>query len=237
MKTQIVLALLLSSFGLFAGKKYKNLSIEVGAINLRNGEYVCGKENFHLIVNLIEQHIQRALPELDEKKRFIELTETGNSNYFFSVIPKPLPFLRKVRGIKIRVNCSVFASENKLPLVALDAILGHELIHALDYISIRALKFYSLVGAIAFSMKKRRRYERDTDIILLGRYSSTDSFDRIKEGLIQYRYWVYKKMKTPKKLRTKKLMYLTPEDIRSFQIEHFKQGYPIYPFKFRKYLL
>ena len=90
---------------------------------------------------------------------------------------------------------------------AVRAILAHELFHIRDYLGKNAWQLYRLKRNYE-DETFRQQYERHTDqrTLRLGH----------GPGLIRYRQWLYRAIGDPDKIRYKKQMYMTPEEIQTW---------------------
>lgn len=151
--------------------------------------------------------------ETNGRRRKFKLTfhTLNNPQYYFQSNFTIGRVLFGIPHYKIQVNPFVFdkgISDN-----ALRGVLAHELMHSIDYYTGSTIRSIIPIGVKVSLKKKRRQYERKTDlrIVLLG----------YGQDIIEYKNFQYPLL-NKKQLKKKKLEYLTPEEIIFIESIRFK---------------
>jgi hypothetical protein len=141
-------------------------------------------------------------PELKNEK--IILKTFRSDAYFLQAQPeiKTLIGKRNLRVYSVQLNLKLLDCPPSND--ALEAILVHELEHVKDYTKWSAAKIAKHGFYYASSLDFKKKYERQTDKKTLEK--------GLHLGLAGYRDWVYQWL-TPKDLKRKRFIYLTPEEI------------------------
>jgi hypothetical protein len=152
---------------------------------------------------IIDRVKESYFPELMQAK--ISIREFSSDEYFLQAKPEIKSLLKKKskRSYFVEVNTNLYKCSPSA--LALEAIIAHELEHIADYEKMTSAQIMKL-GASYASGKFRARYERATDMKVVDK--------GMTEGLIQYREWIYKKL-NPSQLKTKRKLYLTPEELQT----------------------
>ncbi|MBY0515713.1 MAG: hypothetical protein K2P81_02310 [Bacteriovoracaceae bacterium] len=141
----------------------------------------------------------------DIPKEHLGIKSFRSEAYFLQAQPylKTLINRRQNRRYNVQINLRLL--ECPPTPEGLEAILVHELEHVRDYMGWSSGHIALHGGKYALSCGVKVKYERATDakVLELG----------LGEGLAQYREWVYQWL-SPKDLAKKRLIYLTPEEIR-----------------------
>ena len=161
------------------------------------------RENFEALVEEVKQN---HFPELHHVKLIV--STFSSDAYFLQAQPVAISLLglRSNRRYQVQLNLKLL--ECPPTINALEAILVHELEHVVDYQPMSASKVATHGLRYLLNKKFKRHYERSTDCKVLDR--------GFHQGLSDYRKWVYQWLK-PDELRTKRRLYLTPEEIEMFQ--------------------
>lgn len=149
---------------------------------------------------IVDDIIEKSYPELDAKK--ISVKTFKSPSVFFKAQFSLSRFLT-FRGMRTTIFVNPFIFERNAPEEGIQAILAHELGHALYYRERKHIQLIGLVSLIdgGFTAK----FERRTDLIAIERGYG--------EGLIKYREWLYENV-PPNNLAEKRRNYFTPEEIR-----------------------
>ena len=161
----------------------------------------------------VEQFMTITKSLIDENNYFAKLRkikiywkEIHSNEYFFGTNVGRLSLVTNPpldRNYIIEYSSNVL--KNGPPLMAIKAILAHELIHLSDYTNMRLQKFAGNLLPMALNKEKLFRYERCTDaraIEIIG----------VGDGLIQYRKWQKTKL-TSEQWKLKITRYLNFEEI------------------------
>lgn len=161
------------------------------------------RENFEALVYQVQDHF---FPELRETK--LEVDTFRSEAYFLQAQPVVMSLLgnRSQRRYNVQLNLKLL--ECPPSILALEAILVHELEHVVDYLPMSTPKVATHGLRYLLNKKFKRTYERSTDCKVLER--------GLHQGLADYRRWVYQWL-SPRELITKRKIYLTPEEIEVFQ--------------------
>lgn len=141
----------------------------------------------------------RSFPEIKTEKLKIKLFHS-ESNFFkarFSIC-RYLTFQR----MRHNVYVNPVVLERKLPEVALEAVLAHELSHVAYYTRKNRFELLGLVRLL--NGKATVEFERKADLDAIGR--------GFGEGLIAYRRWLYQQI-SPKEEAAKRKIYFSPAEI------------------------
>lgn len=155
---------------------------------------------------LVEEVKQNYFPALHQVK--ILVSTFSSEAYFLQAQPIAISLLgaRSKRRYQVQLNLKLL--ECPPAISALEAILVHELEHVVDYQPMSASKVAAHGLRYLMNTKFKRHYERSTDCKVLER--------GLHQGLSDYRKWVYQWL-NPGEVRTKRRLYLTPEEIEVFQ--------------------
>lgn len=165
-------------------------------------EYCSPKIDLNQFTDLLEKTIEEYFPELPSHS--ISVTTFKSNSYFLQTQPvaKTLFLNKKKRKYNVQLNLKLLdcpPSEESL-----QAILVHELEHIKDYAGWSSAKIIAHGIHYSTSLRFRTEYERSTDNKVLEK--------GLMMGLAGYRNWIYQWL-TPKELRAKRYIYLTPEEI------------------------
>lgn len=132
-----------------------------------------------------------------------------SDEYFLQAQPKIKSLFKKrsKRVYEVKLNTKLLACPPTPQ--GLEAILVHELEHIRDYTVWSSKKIVKHALQYSFNCDLRIGYERMTDLRVLNH--------GLHDGLIDYRHWVYSKL-SQKKLKAKRLIYLTPEEIEDHRL-------------------
>jgi hypothetical protein len=159
----------------------------------------------HIIGDLIETtHMSLNLSDLQ-----LNYYSIDDPEYFFVSNFGVARLLLGKNHYKIGINPIIF--DNDISDIALKGVLAHELRHTEDYISGSILP----IGLQIIKKKSRIQYERKTDLKVV--------MKGLDKELIAYKEWQYPLL-SKEKLKTKRLEYLTPEEIRL--IVEYKEQFP-----------
>lgn len=161
-------------------------------------------DNFTALVHEVKG---RFFPEL--KTINVGVATFRSDAYFLQAQPVVVSLLGRKKNRRYNVQLNLKLLECPPTIEALEAILVHELEHVVDYLPMSATKIASHGLHYIMSKKFHRFYERSTDCKVLDR--------GLHHGLIEYRNWVYQWL-NPRELQTKRKIYLTPEEIKAFEV-------------------
>ena len=174
-----------------------------------NADSICfpkiNQQQFEEVVTFVKEEY---FPEL--KKISIGVSTFTSDAYFLQAQPEIRTIIKKRNKRHYNVQLNTKLLECPPSPAALEAIIVHEFEHIVDYTKWSFLRIFSHGTQYVTSCGTKARYERATDAKVL----SKGLFD----GLIEYRNWVYQWL-TPEELKTKRKIYLTPEEIREIQIK------------------
>ena len=139
-------------------------------------------------------------------KEHLIVTTFRSKNYFLQAQPHKSSLLnnRENRIYEVQLNLNMLDCPPDEE--ALLAILVHELEHVLDYMNWSSGRIVSHGIKYSLDFNFKVNYERATDQKVLTK--------GLSEGLALYREWVYQWL-SKKQLIKKKVIYLTPEEIRN----------------------
>ena len=147
--------------------------------------------------------LRPSFPRLDGLNLVLEPFESGED--FFQARPRSFWRDPRDRVYAVRVNTKLCGDPP--PPEAEKAILAHELAHidAFSTMGRRGLFDLGWRYAVAPASKRVEDFEKDADraVVKLG----------FAEGLARYREWLYPRV-SPKAAARKKLLYLTPDELR-----------------------
>jgi len=171
---------------IFASNTFSQKQISKKAAALRTYQYIA-------------EIVKQSFPRIKLKKVRVKTFE-GKSVFFKARFSFGRYFtFRRMRHL-VFVNPEVF--NKKAPEKAIKAILAHELAHVLYYTRKNRIQLFGLTRLISKGFT--RKFERKADLEAIARgYGS---------GLILYRRWLYKNI-PPKKVKTKRRNYFSPEEI------------------------
>jgi hypothetical protein len=159
----------------------------------------------HLISDLLAHDFQ------DLKDSKIRLDCIGSSVDFFSVAPQTSTLFGGKRVYVLKINPDLFNYPSPSE-VALKAILAHELSHIVYYKKKNTLQLIMTAVQYVGSHSFQRKFERATD---------EEAFRRgYGPGLIEFREWLYSRIKNSTQLKKKKKLYYTPDEIILWLEEH-----------------
>jgi hypothetical protein len=164
-----------------------------------------------LVGNEVRRLIADDFPELASVKIEYGPVLTETDTVFFETYVKTSTGLRR----PARRTYQIFANERLVSERpdngAIRAIIVHELIHIRDYAGKSIWQLLKLKKNME-DANYRRQYERYTDqrTLQLG----------YGDGLIRYRNWLYRVIKDPVKIADKKRIYMTPEEINLWSLQH-----------------
>ena len=165
----------------------------------------------HLVSNQVESLIQSDFPDLkDITIEYVTVTEDTDT-VFFETYVNSTTVLWSPKHRTYQIFANERLSIDRPDDGAIRAILAHELFHIRDYLG------KSLLGLLRLKRDYeddsfRRQYERSTDqrTLELG----------YGPGLIRYRKWLYRTIGDPEKVKYKRHIYMTPEEIESWLSSH-----------------
>ena len=170
-------------------------------------EPVCAPAiSFTEFKNIVDETRMEYFPEFETDS--LTVTTFHSSAYFLQAQPRLSSLLhqRADRTYEVQLNLRLLDCPPERQ--ALKAILVHELEHVRDYRSMSSAQIISLGMKVSLSFDFKVHYERATDQKVLDQ--------GLLEGLALYREWVYQWL-SPKDLVKKRMIYMTPEEIRSFK--------------------
>lgn len=161
------------------------------------------RDNFEALVQEVKETY---FPVLKDVR--LTFSTFSSDAYFLQAQPIVISLFgqRSKRRYQVQLNLKLL--ECPPTVNALEAILVHELEHVVDYLPMSTTKVAAHGLRYVLNKKFKRHYERSTDckVLDLG----------LHQGLSDYRKWVYQWL-DPDQLQTKRLLYLTPEEIEVFQ--------------------
>lgn len=137
----------------------------------------------------------------------IQLESFNSSEVYFQTQPviKSLIGNTFFRKYKLQYNPKVFSCPPSRK--AIQAILVHEFEHINDYFKSSVKELINFGIKYALLPNYKAKYERATDVKACKK--------GFAQGLIEYREWIYTQL-TPKQLKKKQEIYLTPEELRDY---------------------
>ncbi len=160
-----------------------------------------------LVASQVEYLIESDFPDLkDISIEYLSVTEDTDT-VFFETYVKSITALRSPERRTYQIFANALLSKNRPDQKAIRAILAHELFHIRDYMGKGLLELLQLKRDYE-DEEFRRQYERFTDqrALELG----------YGPGLIRYRKWLYRTIGDPEKVKYKRHIYMTPEEIESW---------------------
>tara|TARA_R110000868_G_scaffold248282_22_gene504745 strand:+ start:15770 stop:16762 length:993 start_codon:yes stop_codon:yes gene_type:complete len=154
-----------------------------------------------IVSNIVKRIIKRTHHQLRADKINIEFFPISSDDYFMISNFKASRLIGKDH-YRVGINPKIFALD--IPMLALEAVLAHELEHTTDYVEKKFVTGIIPIGIRLLFKKHRYLYERRTDLkTLLKGYGL---------GMIRYKRWQYNLL-SPNELRIKRENYLSPEEI------------------------
>jgi hypothetical protein len=168
-----------------------------------NATEICApKMKLTQFTKLLERTIDQFFPELANES--IGVSTFKSDAYFLQAQPVVKTLFNKNGKRKYNVELNLRLLDCPPFRNSLQAILVHELEHVKDYTNWSLVKIIKHGIQYSTSLKFRAKYERATDAKVLEK--------DLHSGLADYRVWVYQWL-SPKELKRKKYIYLTPEEI------------------------
>jgi hypothetical protein len=165
------------------------------------------------ITNQVNLLRQKNFSEINSQISFVKMQSSFD---FFKTYPSIGEGILTKKDFVISYNEKFDDPNFKISDSALRGVLAHELAHIADfqqksYFHLLEIGFYYLFFSQGESVKA---YERKIDMLVLCKGLGSD--------LLDFRNWLYGQL-NEKDVELKKQIYLTPEDIRTFDQKHCDQ--------------